>query len=334
MIIYCDGIFDMLHFGHIEHFRKAKNLYDDVFLIVGVNSDEDATGYKRKPIMDEQTRYDLVESIKYVDKVIRGSPMVTTREFIEKHKIDYVVHSFSTPNDLANQGDFFDDPRKMGIMKELSYTKGISTTDIINQKLDESCKDWKMIWNKKGLEEHSPAMLSGYENTDQDPMVTSKEIIESLEIKDNNKILEVGCGNGYLANSLNSLGDFDYTGIDYSQSLAFKHYKTLKNKVIICEAYPLPFPDNYFDAVFANGVFEYFPSKEYTRKVIEEMNRVSKNKVYILNMRLNVEQDTSKYKYEGNFKHNALSKEFFTNNLWEIKDATWDKKDRFSALSR
>ena len=44
------------------------------------------------------------------------------------------------------------------------------------------------------------------------------------------------------------------------------------------------------------------------------MNRVSKNKVYILNMRLNIEQDTSKYKYEGDFKHNALSKEFFKNN--------------------
>ena len=334
MIIFCDGIFDMFHYGHIEHFRQAKTLFRDVYLIVGVTGDIDATEYKRKPIMNEDIRCELVKSVKYVDKVIMCSPMITTKEFIEEHKIDYVVHGFNTPNDLANQGDFYKVPREMGIMKELPYTQGISTSNIINQKLDENNKDWKFIWNKKGLEEHNPDMLSGYENTEQKPEITAEEIETRLGFKEGDKILEVGCGNGYLAKSLNKSNLYDYTGIDYSSSLVYKHYISLKNKVITCDAYPLPFPDNSFDYVFSNGVFEYFPSKEYTKNVIEEMSRVSRNGIYILNMRLNSINDKSKYIYKGEFKHNILSKQEFTNNLWEIVDATWDKKNRFSAINK
>ena len=58
MIIYCDGIFDMFHYGHIEHLRKAKTLYDNVYLIVGIVNDKDAKGYKRQPIMNENIRYE------------------------------------------------------------------------------------------------------------------------------------------------------------------------------------------------------------------------------------------------------------------------------------
>ena len=51
MRIYLDGIFDVLHRGHVEAFKQIKNLYmnDDVFLIVGVISDDIAMSYKRRP---------------------------------------------------------------------------------------------------------------------------------------------------------------------------------------------------------------------------------------------------------------------------------------------
>ena len=330
MIIYCDGIFDMFHYGHIEHLRKAKKLYDDVYLIVGIVSDKDATGYKRKPIMNEEIRYELVKSIIYVDKVIKNAPMVTTKEFMDSNNIDLIVHSFSNENDSTNQDEYFKYPRQVNKMLELPYTKGISTTNIINNNYD-NISNWKSIWNKKASEDVSLRVLGGYENTDMIPEDTYNNIITNLDLEKNDKILEVGCGCGYIAQFLK---DYDYTGIDYSQSSIFKHFSLLNNKVITCEAYPLPFPDNYFDGVFANGVFEYFPSLEYTRKVIEEMNRVSKNKVYILNMRENSKKDKTKYIYEGDYDHNILSKDFFLNNNWFIKEATWDKKNRFSALNK
>ena len=329
--IFCDGIFDMVHFGHVEHLKKAKTLFEDVFLIVGLTGDEDATGYKRKPIMDHKTRCDIIKSIRYVDKIIPNCPMYLTEEFIKEHKIDLVVHGFKDNNDCAKQGGYYDVPIKMNIMRELPYTEGISTTDIIEGNIEHLDKnEWKYIWTSKGVNDSADlGFCSGYNNTGMDPVETTDNIKQNLGITKDSKILEVGCGCGYIGQYFT---DYDYTGIDYSSSLAFKHFNILKNKVIIQEAYPLPFSDNQFDVSFSIGVFEYFPSIEYTKNVIEEMLRVSKHGVYILNMRLNSDKDTSKYEHEGNFSHNILTKAFFTNNCWNIKESTWDKDNRFSAI--
>ena len=47
--VYCDGIYDCLHIGHMKAFKNA--LKFGTRLYVGVVSDEKATPYKRKPIM-------------------------------------------------------------------------------------------------------------------------------------------------------------------------------------------------------------------------------------------------------------------------------------------
>lgn len=67
---YTQGTFDMFHIGHLNLLKNAKAKCD--VLIVGVNSDELVKSYKGKEVivpLDE--RMAIVESIKYVDKVIR-----------------------------------------------------------------------------------------------------------------------------------------------------------------------------------------------------------------------------------------------------------------------
>lgn len=66
---YTTGVFDMFHVGHLNILRQAK-LYCD-YLIVGVSTDELVETYKHKrPIVNYEERASIVESIKYVNRVV------------------------------------------------------------------------------------------------------------------------------------------------------------------------------------------------------------------------------------------------------------------------
>lgn len=132
-IIYTDGIFDLFHRGHLEYIKCCKNAFEDVFLIVGIVNDKDATGYKRPPIYCENDRYAIVENIKYVDKVIRDAPLIIDEAFMNEHQIDYVIHSFSNEADAEKQQEFFKVPIRMNKFMKISYYSSISTTDIIKK---------------------------------------------------------------------------------------------------------------------------------------------------------------------------------------------------------
>ena len=69
-IIWTNGCFDVLHRGHIELFKYAKSLGDE--LIVGIDSDKKVKKDKGRfrPINTMRDRKFILESIKYIDKVI------------------------------------------------------------------------------------------------------------------------------------------------------------------------------------------------------------------------------------------------------------------------
>jgi len=69
MKVWTNGCFDILHRGHIELFRYAKSLGDE--LVVGVDTDEKVKLDKGKdrPINNLQDRIFMLQSIKYIDKV-------------------------------------------------------------------------------------------------------------------------------------------------------------------------------------------------------------------------------------------------------------------------
>jgi len=138
--VYIDGIFDIFHRGHVESLRKAKEFYSDpVELIVGIISDADAESYKRKPIYNEEDRYMIVRSIRYVDEVIMGSPLTMTEEFVKKHKIDTIVHGFSDMKDYDKQMIYF---QEVGpIFHQIPYYKHTSTTQIIDKIINSQTKD-------------------------------------------------------------------------------------------------------------------------------------------------------------------------------------------------
>lgn len=69
-VVFTNGVFDILHPGHISLLKFAKSLGDK--LIVGINSDRAVKILKGpdRPINDEQTRKSVLESLDYVDEVV------------------------------------------------------------------------------------------------------------------------------------------------------------------------------------------------------------------------------------------------------------------------
>lgn len=66
VVAVCGG-FDPIHVGHIKHFRDAKKLGD--ILVVMLNTDDWLTKKKGYIFMSFEERKEIIESIRYVDKV-------------------------------------------------------------------------------------------------------------------------------------------------------------------------------------------------------------------------------------------------------------------------
>jgi D-glycero-beta-D-manno-heptose 1-phosphate adenylyltransferase len=69
-IVFTNGVFDLLHPGHVRYLQKARALGDR--LIVGVNSDRSVRGNKGddRPIVPELERAEIVASLACVDAAV------------------------------------------------------------------------------------------------------------------------------------------------------------------------------------------------------------------------------------------------------------------------
>ena len=94
---------DLFHINHVKFLKNCSNLCNNLF--VGIVSDKVAEKHKGKPIMTTEERVGVVESCKYVDKVIRNAPWAPDKDFLEKYNINstslgyvkYVVRAKTRP---------------------------------------------------------------------------------------------------------------------------------------------------------------------------------------------------------------------------------------------
>ena len=123
--VWTNGCFDILHVGHLAMLRYAASLGD--YLIVGVDTDERVAKSKgpTRPKNCLQDRMDMLEAIKYVDRVVSFNTDEELEELVEYFYPVHLVVGADYKNkhviggQYAEQVTFFD------------KVPGYSTTNII-----------------------------------------------------------------------------------------------------------------------------------------------------------------------------------------------------------
>ncbi len=91
--VLASGVFDLLHLGHVKFLEEAKKTggkNSELIVIIARDSTVEKTK-GRKPIMSENQRRALVESLKVVDAAVLGFEEFDIGDVIERVKPDIIA---------------------------------------------------------------------------------------------------------------------------------------------------------------------------------------------------------------------------------------------------
>lgn len=123
------GTFDLLHVGHVNLLKRAKEMGD--YLIVGLSTDDFNILKHKQSFYSYEDRKIILESVRYVDKVIPEISWEQKREDI----LTYHVDTFVMGNDWKGK---FDALRSFCEVVYLPRTDGISSTLIKDNLREDS----------------------------------------------------------------------------------------------------------------------------------------------------------------------------------------------------
>jgi rfaE bifunctional protein nucleotidyltransferase chain/domain len=126
-VVFTNGCFDILHFGHIRYLTEARSLGDR--LVIGLNSDASVQRLKgnHRPINELATRTHLLAALSVVDLVVL---------FEEDTPLNLIQHL--SPDVLVKGGDWSVEQivgsdwvmQHGGSVQSLQFVDGFSTTNI------------------------------------------------------------------------------------------------------------------------------------------------------------------------------------------------------------
>jgi FAD synthetase len=103
-VVLASGVFDLLHIGHVRFLEDAKKAGGaNAKLVVIIAKDTTVERIKgRNPIMSEDQRLALVESLKVVDEAVMGYEGLDIGEVIDKIKPDVIALGWDQ-DEIENQ---------------------------------------------------------------------------------------------------------------------------------------------------------------------------------------------------------------------------------------
>lgn len=147
---------------------------------------------------------------------------------------------------------------------------------------DKTIQNWNKEadhWNSSVNDpEHYVNIEKGYERFLN---FTNKILKDSTDIKDE-PILDLGCGTGIIAKTLNKYSK-NVFGIDISDKMIAKARETSKNiKFIIANCLDTPFPDNYFKVIASRGILISHVGNRFNEDLVKEVHRILKSNGYFI----------------------------------------------------
>lgn len=129
-IVFTNGCFDVLHFGHVNYLLEAKKLGD--LLVIGLNSDESVRRLKgpTRPVNGEKERAFVLAALACVDYVTLFEED-TPEELIKVVRPDVLVKGGDYTLDRIVGADFV--LQNGGSVSTIPFVEGFSSTQIIEQ---------------------------------------------------------------------------------------------------------------------------------------------------------------------------------------------------------
>ncbi|MDB4925417.1 D-glycero-beta-D-manno-heptose 1-phosphate adenylyltransferase [Mucilaginibacter sp.] len=129
-VVFTNGVFDLLHIGHITYMAKAAELGDK--LIIGLNADSSVKRLKGdgRPINDQNNRAALLAALFFVDAVVvfeEDTPLNLITALLPDILVkgaDYTIDNIVGAKEVIANG---------GEVKTIDFVDGYSSTSIIQR---------------------------------------------------------------------------------------------------------------------------------------------------------------------------------------------------------
>jgi rfaE bifunctional protein nucleotidyltransferase chain/domain len=129
-VVFTNGVFDLLHIGHITYLAKASESGDK--LIIGLNSDSSVKRIKgeSRPVNDQNNRAALLAALFFVDAVVvfeEDTPLNLITALMPDILVkgaDYAVENIVGAREVMASG---------GEVKTIDFVEGYSSTSIIEK---------------------------------------------------------------------------------------------------------------------------------------------------------------------------------------------------------
>jgi rfaE bifunctional protein nucleotidyltransferase chain/domain len=129
-VVFTNGCFDIIHFGHVNYLSRAANLGSR--MVVGLNSDASVKKIKgeTRPVQDEISRAHMLASMFFVDTVVIFNED-TPYELIKTLQPDILVKGSDYTIDKIVGADIV--MQRGGRVETMDFVEGYSTSNVINK---------------------------------------------------------------------------------------------------------------------------------------------------------------------------------------------------------